>query len=197
MRKEFFRVRPPTCERFIQSRGGKTRPDLVAQRQAESIWLIKCSTSRNDQMTHSATVQDPLIEAPGANAAGWHAGVERRRSPRATLHWTLYLRCSGSENPLRTEVSNISRHGFYCLLNQPITPGERINCDIVVPTHSSGDPDDVVYLRCSAQAVRVEKVLSGAEFGLACRVDDYCVIHGHPKVQGSTTAANLRSAAAL
>jgi hypothetical protein len=82
---------------------------------------------------------------------------------------------------LRTEASNISRDGFYCLLNRPVRPGELIGCDIVVPTHSWQDPDDVIYLRCSAQAVRVEKVRTGAEFGLACRVDDYCVIHGARK----------------
>jgi hypothetical protein len=53
----------------------------------------------------------------------------------------------------------------------------------VVPTHSSLDPDDVVYLRCSAQAVRVEQVGTGPEFGLACRIEDYCVIHGTSRLQ--------------
>jgi hypothetical protein len=129
-------------------------------------------------MTRSTATRDLLTEAIGSDQPGWHAGVERRRSPRVTLHWTLYLRFGGSGSPLRTEASNISRHGFYCLLNQPMSPGERITCDIVVPTHSSHDPGDVVYLRCSAQAVRVEKIRAGAAFGLACRVDDYCVIHG-------------------
>jgi hypothetical protein len=94
------------------------------------------------------------------------------------------LSCSGTGDPLRTQARNISRHGFYCLLNQPIKPGESIKCDIVVPTHNSQDPDEVVYLRCTAQAVRVEKIRAGTEFGLACRVDDYCVIHGKRKRLG-------------
>ena len=85
---------------------------------------------------------------------------------------------------MRTEASNISRDGFYCRLTQPIRAGERVECDIVVPTHSSQDPEDVVYLRCSAQAVRVEKIRAGAEFGLACRLDDYCVIHRIRKAPG-------------
>jgi hypothetical protein len=88
------------------------------------------------------------------------------------------LTCAATKRPLRTEAQNISRDGFYCLLDQPITPGERIKCDIVVPTHSSQDPDDFVYLRCSAEAVRVEKVGAGEEFGLACWIENYCVIHG-------------------
>lgn len=128
-------------------------------------------------MTRSTTSRDPLTDAIGSHQAGWHADIERRRSPRATLRWTLYLRCDGARHPLRTEARDISRDGFYCLLDQPIRPGERIKCDIVVPTHSSQDPDDVVYLRCSAQAVRVEQIGAGGEFGLACRIEDYCVIH--------------------
>jgi hypothetical protein len=132
-------------------------------------------------MIRSTTTRDPLTEILGSNQAGWHAGVERRRSPRATLHWTLYLRCNGAGYPVRTEASNISRDGFYCLLSQPIRAGERVECDIVVPTHSLQDPEDVVYLRCSAQAVRVEKIRAGAEFGLACRLDYYYVIHGTGK----------------
>lgn len=86
--------------------------------------------------------------------------------------------CNGARHPLRTEARDISRDGFYCLLDQAIRPGERIQCEIVVPTHNSQDPDDVVYLRCSAQAVRVEQIGDGAEFGLACRIEDYCVIRG-------------------
>lgn len=132
----------------------------------------------------SITANEPLPETIGADQADSHFAVERRRSPRAMLHWTLYLRCGGGSNPLRTQARNISRHGFYCVLNQPIKPGERIKCDIVVPTHSSQDPDDVVYLRCSAQAVRVEKIRAGEEFGLACQVDDYCVIRGNGKESG-------------
>ena len=126
----------------------------------------------------SATARDLLTDAIGSNQAGWHAGIERRRSPRATLHWAVYLMCNGARHPLRTVARDISRDGFYCLLDQSIRPGERIQCEIVVPTHNSQDPDDVVYLRCNAQAVRVEKIGAGAEFGLACRIEDYCVIHG-------------------
>ena len=126
----------------------------------------------------SATARDLLTDAIGSDQAGWHAGIERRRSPRAALHWTLYLMCNGIRHPLRTEARDICRDGFYCLLYQAIRPGERIQCEIVVPTHNSQDPDDVVYLRCRAQAVRVEKIGAGAEFGLACRIEDYCVIHG-------------------
>jgi len=129
-------------------------------------------------MTHSNPSRDPLTDAIASNPAGWYAGIERRRSHRATLHWTLYLKPDGSSHPVRTEASNISRDGFYCVLDQPVRPGDRVRCDIVVPTHSSQNPDDVVYLRCSAHVVRVEQIGAGPEYGLACRIENYYVIHG-------------------
>lgn len=129
-------------------------------------------------MMSPGTARHLLTDAIGPDPAGWYAGIERRRSPRAPLHWTMYLMCIGARHPLRTETRDLSRDGFYCLLDHPIRPGERIQCEIVVPTHNSQDPDDIVYLRCRAQAVRVEKIEAGAEFGLACRIEDYCVIHG-------------------
>jgi len=89
---------------------------------------------------------------------------------------------------LRTESQNISREGFYCRVDKPVRPGDRIRCDIVVPTHSFENPDDVVYLRCSALAVRVEKI--GDEFGLACRIEDYCLIQ--PAREGAQRADHWR-----
>ena len=103
--------------------------------------------------------------------------AERRRNPRAPLHWTVYLAFKGSGHPLRSITRDINKDGFYCSLNQPVRTGERIECDIVVPTHGSRDPSDVAYLRCCAQAVRVEKIGDSTEFGLACRIEDYRLIH--------------------
>jgi hypothetical protein len=102
--------------------------------------------------------------------------AERRRTPRATLQWTVYLAFNGCGHPFRATTRDINKDGFYCSLDQPVKAGERIECDIIVPTHGSQDPDDVVCLRCCAQAVRVEKIEGSLEFGLACRIEDYSVI---------------------
>src|ERR1019366_7913389 len=69
------------------------------------------------------------------------ASAERRRNFRAPLHWTVYLAYGGSGPPIRTTTRDINKDGFYCLLDQPVTPGQRIECNIVVPMHRSQDPD--------------------------------------------------------
>ena len=109
--------------------------------------------------------------------------AERRRNPRASLHWSVYLVFNGAPHPLRSITRDINKDGFYCLLDQALRPGERIECDIVVPTHGSRDPGDVAYLRCRAQAVRVEKIGDSTEFGLACRIEDYRLIHVGPQLR--------------
>jgi hypothetical protein len=106
------------------------------------------------------------------------AGVtlpERRRSTRLQLHWTVYLKFTSFGQPVRTRTENINKHGFYCLLRHPINLGERIECDIVVPTHATHD--ECFRLRCQVQAVRVERIGTGAAFGLACVIQDYSVIN--------------------
>src|ERR1035437_3752393 len=124
-------------------------------------------------MMSPSSMSEPTAEVPG-----WGAEGERRRSRRVHLHWVLYLACNGAGRPFRTRTKNISSDGFYCAVDHPVKPGDQFECDILVPTYASQDPDDVVCLRCRAQAVRVEIIREGAEFGLACRIQDYFLIHG-------------------
>jgi len=111
-------------------------------------------------------------------------GPERRRTRRAPLHWTLFLACTKSGPLLRTVTRDINKDGFYCLLNQPVNPGEQIECDIVVPTHGPQDHDDVIYLRCLVQTVRVEKIGTASEFGVACRIENYYLVGGGRRREG-------------
>jgi PilZ domain-containing protein len=105
------------------------------------------------------------------------AGPERRKSLRLPVHWTVYLAPHGVTHPLRSTTKDLSRGGFYCYLHEPVTPGDQIECDIVVPTHYPKGRDDVLCLRCRVNVVRVEKVDCGQGYGLACRIDDYSIIN--------------------
>jgi hypothetical protein len=127
------------------------------------------------------TDQEP--EAVRFEQETWNALTERRRSYRASLHWTVYLACDGLTHPVCTRTRDISRDGFYCLLNHQVRLGDRIECDLVVPTHNPRCPGDVAYLRCRALIVRVERTGNGAGFGLGCRIEDYYVIRSREESQ--------------
>ncbi len=63
-------------------------------------------------------------------------------------------------------------------MNDALTAGEQIECDIALPAHNALDKGDVVCLRCRAVIVRVERTAGGTQFGVACRIEDYHLVHG-------------------
>jgi PilZ domain len=123
----------------------------------------------------ATTANSPLTDDM-AHPTTLHAGFDRRRSLRAELNWSLYLTCDRVRHSIHTQSENISKDGFYCFVKQPIPPGEVVQCDIAVPAHNPNDPHDVLYLRCRARVLRLEKAAIGDDFGLACRIEDYSVI---------------------
>ena len=149
-------------------------------------------------------MSSPATYESGDNAFGFrqearYSGPERRRNPRVPIHWTLCLVCTASERSFQTKTRDISPEGLYCVLDGWIEPGERLECDIAVPAHDLKDPKEVVHLRCRVQAVRVERRPGGGEFGLACRIEDYCVIRGWGEAwqlpRDSTTTLTAATAA--
>ena len=94
------------------------------------------------------------------------------------LHWAVYLARDGGERRSCTKTRDISPEGFYCLINQSVEVGEYLDCDIVIPAYNLKKPEEVIQLHCRVQAARVERMDSGDEFGLACRIKDYRVIRG-------------------
>jgi hypothetical protein len=102
--------------------------------------------------------------------------AERRRNLRVPLHWTVLLAHGRAAQPSRSKTQDLSKGGFYCLLDEPLTPGERIECDIVVPTHAAERWGDALSLRCHVQVLRVDKVENGGGYGIACQIQDYFVV---------------------
>ena len=123
---------------------------------------------------------DPLVGI-GRAEMDVQAQSERRKNLRLPLQWSVHVVRLGARRPLRSKTRNLSSRGFYCVLHERLTTGERIECDLVVPTHTSRSCDDVLFLRCQARVVRVERVDAGEEYGLACRIEDYYLIHGTPR----------------
>jgi PilZ domain len=126
-----------------------------------------------------------------------YSGPERRSNARVSLDWTVQLTCDAAGFRLRSRTRNISPNGFYCIVNQWIKPGDRFECDIAVPVHDRGRSGDAVYLRCRVLALRIEPGPTGADFGLACRIEDYQVIHGSGQDPLAERGTGLRPVEAL
>ena len=101
--------------------------------------------------------------------------AERRKRLRLPLHWDVFWVFPGSDCRQRTVTRDLSRDSFYCIVNEALTPGERIECEIVVPAHVP-DREVTLSLRCRARVVRVEQIDAEDRYGLACRIEDYRLI---------------------
>ena len=142
-------------------------------------WHQKC-TAPDGNVNMFSVAQGPyyrrVIEVGRAGEA-FQSQSDRRNSVRIPLQWPLYVNQIGIPRPLRTRTRNLSSHGFYCVLQEPLTAGDHIECDLLIPTHMSRSGEDVLFLRCQARVVRVEQMDAGEGYGLACRIEDYCLVH--------------------
>ena len=101
--------------------------------------------------------------------------TERRRRIRVPLKCAIYLSRIGDTHPLQSKTANLSCDGFYCNVDEPFTPGERLDCDIVMPAWQA--PADSFVIHCRAQVLRLERRGTGPEYGIACRIEDYSIKH--------------------
>jgi hypothetical protein len=130
--------------------------------------------SKDLPVKNTDTEQRGMLESL-TTTGEWDPAHERRRSLRVALHLTLYLAIPGSAQLRHTTTQDVSSDGFYCFLNASLTPGEWINCDLLLGSHAPGC-ETTLLLRCRAQVMRVEKFAEEERYGIACRIDDYRVV---------------------
>ena len=103
---------------------------------------------------------------------------DRRKRPRVALHWPVRL-FRQSEGPwVESTTENLSSEGLYCTTIEPFKPGERLQCEIVIPGESLGFSESSIRLQCHVTIKRVEHLDRG--FGLGCRIEDYTLATGLP-----------------
>jgi hypothetical protein len=88
---------------------------------------------------------------------------ECRRRARLSLCYHLELWRVEGQLSLEAETDNISSSGFYCTASEPFSPGEYLECRIVIPSQSGS-----LVLNRQVRVLRVE--IKGLEpgFGIAC-----------------------------
>jgi len=69
---------------------------------------------------------------------------ERRKRERLRLRLPVLLLKPGSNKPISSETANISNDGFYCVVQEAISPGDKLTCLLALPAQPSssthGDP---------------------------------------------------------
>jgi hypothetical protein len=101
------------------------------------------------------------------------AVMERRRWPRASVHWPLLLfRGSSDEDAVETVTHNLSSRGLYCFSPKAFEVGEMLFGRLKMPLEINGVEN---RMECRLLVVRVEGPLEHGFYGLACRTQDYRV----------------------
>ena len=97
---------------------------------------------------------------------------KRRPRPRLKTRCGIHLLRVDDQVMVTTDTDNLSDEGFYCTSDQPFSPGDRLECEVFVPT---GGPDfhgPTLALHGCARVLRVE--IRGLEpgFGITCEFEE-------------------------
>ena len=95
---------------------------------------------------------------------------DRRKRPRVALHWPVRLFRQAEGSSVESTTENLTSEGLYCITKEPFKPGERLQCEIIVPAAGLGLEAPVV-LECHVTIRRVEQLPGG--FGLGCHIEEY------------------------
>jgi hypothetical protein len=115
---------------------------------------------------------------------------ERRHRQRLPLHWNVYIFREADSCPLLSRTKDLSSEGFYCLVEKPLTPGEEVYCDIIIPPQGAFIQSAGGSLHCRIRILRVEATGSGG-YGLACRIEEYSVSRWKSRVTSPSATAKL------
>ena len=96
---------------------------------------------------------------------------ERRRRPRLKVRCGLHLSRVNNHIVVRTETEDLNSEGFYCTSDRPFSPGEQLECELLIPVKEAGVDGTSLVLRRRAKVVRVEIRGIQAGFGLACQFE--------------------------
>ena len=100
----------------------------------------------------------------------------RRGRQRLKLPYSIVLHRMGETAGVHTATEYISSDGFFCISDQPFSPNEKLDCEVVIPTQDPKSPGgQSLVLHCRAEVVRVVTDGTKPGYGLACRLKDYTV----------------------
>jgi hypothetical protein len=79
---------------------------------------------------------------------------------------------AGDSEPIAATLDNISGGGLFFTTAMPVSDGERLTCQILLPVKTS-PLGEAALLECELVAVRVQSGATG--YGIGCQFSHYCV----------------------
>jgi hypothetical protein len=134
---------------------------------------MKTATTAKGKARHQVTTEKPL------NITGRRPRIERRKFERVPLQLSLqFSRAVRPGEVIECTTENISCEGVYFVSLHSLMQGERLEVDLLFPSHNSGRNQVNVHVRCRAKVVRVDSAGKGLGFGIACRIEKYTIRFG-------------------
>ena len=101
-------------------------------------------------------------------------GVDRRKRKRLLAQWRLRMWGTAREAAEACTI-DVSSGGFYCRSLQPFLPGDTLVALLEVPGLAAHQNAAAVVLRCHVRVLRVQSLVDGSAWGIACQIVDYSV----------------------
>lgn len=147
--------------------------DTFLRIRARLTWQRKCTVRRKQMSANPLELVMARAVNPSAAPAA-HASERRKRS-RIGVHWPVLLFRNSAPEAVGTVTTDLSSSGFHCSTQIRFEPGESLRCTIKIPSHDPNGKHLERNLDCSVRVVRVERKALGADYGVACHIDDYHV----------------------
>jgi len=97
---------------------------------------------------------------------------DRRKIARLPLEVFLRLRISGGHDVEFAETRDVSARGLYFLTRTHVTPGQELECILVLPQDLTLSPDPI-FVGCRGRVLRTNQRLPGQKLGVAVEVHSY------------------------
>ena len=105
------------------------------------------------------------------------ATKERRRSHRYLLTLPCHVISSRRDDlELRGRTRDLSSKGAFLIVNGAVEPGASI--EFLVTLQEGLDREQEIHLRCRGHVIRLEKVMSEDQRGVAATIDRYEFVRG-------------------
>jgi hypothetical protein len=97
----------------------------------------------------------------------------RQRFARLEVRWTVQIFESSERPAISSETDNVSSDGFYFRARERFSPGEELECLILIPTFDPSITNNSLDLRCRVRVMAVEVLDDSKGFGVECHIENY------------------------